>query len=171
MQQLSSIVGLLAAAFVFGTTVWFFFIQAPFLLARLGRERFVPIQMMATRVLGKTLVVGTLLMLGAALLAAATLAGGPPLSPFSPLVLSAAVALLGALVNDRVLIPRALKAGGRGHVEIRGHDKDASTAGFAADGVGAATATLHRLVVLFVVVMLAGVVPHLLILTSLLPTG
>ena len=109
MQQLSSIVGLLAAAFVFGTTVWFFFIQAPALLARLGRERFVPIQMMATRVLGKTLVVGTLLMLGAALLAAFTVPGGAPLSP---LVLSAAVALLGALVNERVVIPRALRAVG-----------------------------------------------------------
>ncbi len=168
MQQLSSIVGLLAAAFVFGATVWFFFIQAPALLARLGRERFVPIQMMATRVLGKTLVVGTLLMLGAALLAAFTAPSG---SPLSPLVLSAGVALLGALVNERLLIPRALKAGGRGHLEIRGHDKDASTAGFAADGVGSATATLHRLVVLFVVVMLAGVVPYLLILAALLPAS
>lgn len=157
MGALLSLVGLLSAALVVGATVWFFFIQAPVLLRRLGRERFVPVQMLATRALGKTLLVATGVMLAAAL--------GGSFGP-TPRVLSAAVALFGALVNERVLIPRALKAGGRGRKEVQGRDAEASTAGFAADGVGSATAALHRLVVLFVVVMLGGAVAHLQLLTT-----
>lgn len=163
MEPLLSVVGLLSAAFVFGTTGWFFFVQAPVLLRRLGRERFVPIQMMATKTLGKVLVAATALMLGTA----AARAGADGGFAGSALVWSAALALFGALVNERLLIPRALKAGGRGHVEVRGKDQEASTVGFAADGVGDATAVLHRLVVVFVVVMLSGVVWHLLLLAGL----
>ena len=152
MQSILSALDVLSAAFVVGTTVWFFFIQAPVLLRRMGRERFVPVQMMATRALAKALVVGTALML-----IAAAAGGGDTLS-----VRTAALALDGALVNERLVIPRALAAGGRGQVEVRGKNAEASTAGFVAEGVGTATATLHRLVVLFVVVMLGGAVPHLL---------
>lgn len=158
MQQIFNITGALSAAFVFGTTVWFFFIQAPALLKRMGRTKFVPVQMMATAVLVKALLVGTALMAAAAMASTGSVT--------SPLVLTALLAVFGALVNERVLIPGALAAGGRGHVQVRGKDKEASTATFAADGVGKETATLHRLVVLFVVVMLAGVVPHMLLLGS-----
>ncbi len=160
MNTFLTVAGLLSAAFVFGTTAWFFFVQAPVLLARLGRERFVPIQMMATKTLGKVLVAATALTLAAAAAGAGAGFAG------SPLVWSAALALFGALVNERVVITRALKAGGRGRVEVRGKDAEASTVGFAADGVGDATATMHRLVVLFVVVMLGGVVWHLLLLAK-----
>ncbi|MFT5432940.1 MAG: hypothetical protein ACI9OJ_003644 [Myxococcota bacterium] len=159
MQSATLTLDFLATAFVFGTTVWFFFIQAPVLLNKFGREKFVPIQMMLTRVLAPTLLVGTLVMLGAAVASSAD---------FSAPVITAAIAVLGAFVNAQFLIPRALRAGGRGHREIRGKDADASTVGFAADGVGEVTATLHRLVVLCVVVMLAGVVPHALLLAGVL---
>lgn len=160
MHQTAAIVDVLSMAFVFGATAWFFFLQAPLLLNKLGRERFVPIQMMATRLLAKALLVGTALMVAGAL------GGGAEVT--SPLVMTAGAALLGALVNERVIIPKALRAGGRGHREIRGKDEMASTTGFAADGVGEATSVLHRLVVLFVVIMLAGVVSHALLLTGVI---
>ena len=51
-------------------------------------------------------------------------------------------------------------AGGKGLRDARGKDDGASTAGFASEGVGAKTKTLHRTVVLFVVVMLGGLVAH-----------
>lgn len=158
MTPIATTIDMLATAFVFGTTVWFFFVQAPFMLKKMGREAFVPVQMMLTRLLGRVLVAGTAIMLVAALVATG--------EAVSALVVTAAVALFGALVNQRVLIPRALRAGGRGHREIRGRDADASTADFASKGVGQATARLHRMVVLFVVVMLAGVVPHALLMTG-----
>ncbi len=157
------LVGLMAAAFALGATVWFFFVQAPFLLRRLGRERFVPIQMLATRQYGRALVVATGVMLAAAVADALT-HGLALANLLTPLVGTAALATVAALVNARVLIPRAIKAGGRGYLDVRGHDSEASTASFAADGVGEATATMHRLVVLAVVTMLAGVVPHLILL-------
>lgn len=163
MQQIAITVDVLSTAFVFGATVWFFFLQAPLLLSKLGRERFIPIQMMATKLLARALLAGTALMLGAALVGAAAVD--------SLAVLTAALALLGALVNQRVLIPRALRAGGRGHRDIRDKDDEASAAAFAADGVGDATAVLHRLVVLFVVVMLGGAIPHALVLAGLLGGG
>ena len=160
MATLLTIIDTLAAAFVFGATVWFFFIQAPVLLSKIGRERFVPIQMNATKVLFKALVVTTAVMV------AANLAGGN--GPLSMAGGSALLALLGALINERFLVPKALKAGGRGYKAIKGKDVEADTAGFALDGVSADTATMHRLVVVFVVVMLAGVVPHLLMLTGVI---
>ncbi|MCO4763320.1 MAG: DUF4149 domain-containing protein, partial [Myxococcales bacterium] len=156
----TALIGLIAAAFALGATVWFFFVQAPFLLRKLGRERFVPIQMLATRQYGRALVVATGVMLVAAVVDA--LMAEPALTDLlGPVVGTAALATVAALFNAVVLIPRAIKAGGRGYRDIRGQDGEASTVGFVADGVGNATATMHRLVVLAVVTMLAGVVAHL----------
>ena len=142
---------LVAAALVFGATVWFFFIQSPVLLARMGREAFVPFQMRLTVVLFRTLTVALFVIAGATLL-------------HSPLVsaaaLSAAVALLGGLVNTYVVVPRALRAGGQTRKDIRGKDSEGSTASFASEGAGDGTKAMHRAVVLFVVVMLGGVIWH-----------
>lgn len=157
MQSIAVAIDLFAMAFVFGATAWFFFVQAPVLMHKLGREKFVPIQMMLTKALGRVLLGGTALMLAMAFINS---------GPTSGAVITAAIALFGALVNQSVLIPRALRAGGKGHRTIRGKDNEASTAGFASEGVGDATATLHRLVVLFVVVMLGGLVSHGLLLVG-----
>lgn len=45
LVQIARLIDLLALAFVVGSTSWFFFVQSPGLLARMGREAFVPLQM------------------------------------------------------------------------------------------------------------------------------
>jgi hypothetical protein len=125
----------------------------------MGRERFVPIQMFLTRTLAPVLAAGTGLILVAAWLSELTL---------SAAVWTAAIAFAGALVNQQNIIPRALRAGGQGHRDIRGLDEEGSTAGFVSVGVGNKTATMHRLVVAFIVFMRLGLVPHGLILAGVI---
>lgn len=157
LTNFATVVDLFASALIIGATSWFFFVQSPVLLARLGREKFVPIQMRLTVVLFKTLQVFLIVAVGAALVHR---------SLASPVVIAAAVGLFGGLVNAHVIVPRALRAGGRSRKEIEGQDADANALGFASEGAGDATRTFHRLVVLFVVIMLAGVGTHM---TLLLP--
>ena len=151
IQQIAQAVDQFALAFVFGATAWFFFVQSPVLLKKIGREKFVPIQMMLTVVLFRTLTVLLFVMLGAT-------------TVYSPLgsvtTIAAGVALMAGLINQFVVVPRALKAGGQSRREIKGKDSDVSTAGFASEGAGNRTQGLHRLVVLFVVIMLGGVIVH-----------
>jgi hypothetical protein len=117
----------------------------------MGRETFVPLQMRLTLVLFTVL---SLVLLAAL----AVTALYQPLA--SPAMATAALAFFGVVVNRFVLVPRALRAGGRTRREVKGKDHEASVTGFAADGVGTGTQLYHRLVVLFVVVMLGGVVSH-----------
>ena len=158
LSQVAKHVDLFASATIFGATVWFFFVQSPVMLKRAGRESFVPMQMKLTVVLFKTL--QTLL-----LLAATAAAIHSPLS--SAVVLTAGVGLLSGLINRHIIVPRALKAGGRSRKDIKGRDDEGSTASFASHGAGERTKTLHRLVVLFVAVMLGGVGAHLVTLVSI----
>jgi hypothetical protein len=148
---------LVTVAFVFGATVWFFFVQSPVLLKRLGRERFVPIQMKLTAVLFKVLSVALLVSLALT----AVHSAWP-----SAALWTALVAAIGGLINQFIVVPQALAAGGRSRKDIRGQDEEGSTTGFASEGAGNATRVLHRLVVLFVVVMLAGEIGHIVALTS-----
>jgi hypothetical protein len=152
LHATARVIDLLATSFAFGATAWFFFVQSPVLLKRLGREKFVPIQMGLTVVLFRTLTAATALVV-----LATALQGHPPQS--SPM-LTALVALAGSLINQLVVVPRALRAGGASRQDLKGKDRDASTAAFASEGAGNRTRLLHRLVVLFVVVMLAGLVLH-----------
>lgn len=151
IPQIARAIDLFALAFVFGATTWFFFVQSPVLLKRLGREKFVPIQMQLTVVLFRALSVLLLIMFVAA-------AGHSPFG--SATALAAGIALVAGLINQFVVVPRALKAGGQGRREIKGKDSEGSTASFASEGAGARTQWLHRLVVVFVVIMLGGVVVH-----------
>jgi len=144
-------VDLFAMAFVFGATVWFFFVQSPLLLARMGRDSFVPLQMRLTAALFQALAVALLVM------TAASVAHGRRADLAT---LGAGVALAGGLINRFLIVPRALRAGGQSRRDIAGKDHEGSTAGFASEGAGAKTKVLHRLVVLFVLVMLAGAVTH-----------
>lgn len=151
VPQIAQAIDLLAFSFVLGATAWFFFIQSPVLLKRMGRESFVPLQMRLTVVLFETLIVALLVMLGATLLH----------SPLASLGTgTAAVALLAGLINKFVVVPRALKAGGASRRDIKGKDDEGSTAGFASEGAGDKTKWMHRLVVVFVVMMLGGAVHH-----------
>ncbi len=158
-SNLARVVDLLAMSLVFGATAWFFFIQSPVFLRQVGREAFVPTQMRLTVVLFRTLTAALVVMAAAAAFHAG--------SPTSILVLSALLGLAASVVNQFVVVPRALRAGGRSRREIKGKNDEASTAGFASEGAGNETRALHRTVVLFVVVMLAGVIRHGVALVSL----
>ena len=57
LVQVAQILDVFASSFAFGATVWFFFVQSPVLLKRLGRETFVPIQMGLTVTLFQVLTV------------------------------------------------------------------------------------------------------------------
>ena len=149
--QIVRVIDLFALAFVFGATAWFFFVQSPVLLKKLGREQFVPIQMRLTIVLFKTLTLLLIVMFGASV-------GHSQLSSYT--TIAAGIALVAVLINKFVVLPRALKAGGQGRTDIKGKDSEGSTANFAAEGVGNRTKLLHRFVVLFVLIMLGGVVVH-----------
>jgi L-asparagine transporter-like permease len=149
--QIAIVVDLSASAFVFGANVWFFFVQSPVLLKKLGREQFVPIQMKLTIVLFKTLVVVLLVMFAASTLHS---------SLDSATTLAAGIALAAGLMNQFVVVPRALRAGGQSRAEIKSKDSEGSTFHFASKGVGERTQWLHRLVVMFVVIMLGGVAVH-----------
>ncbi len=151
LTQIARLIDLLALAFVVGATSWFFFVQSPTLLARMGREKFVPLQMRLTVVLFRALSVALFVIAGATVVHSAAL---------STAAASAAIALAGGLINKYVVVPRALKAGGRSRAEIKNKDDEASVGGFASEGAGNRTRLMHRLVVLFVVVMLGGAVVH-----------
>lgn len=151
IPQIARAIDFFATAFVFGATAWFFFVQSPVLLKMQGREKFVPIQMRLTVVLFRVLTALLLVMFAASVLHS-------PLG--SPTTLPAGIAVLAVLINQFIVVPRALKAGGQSRSEIKGKDGAGSTAHFASEGVGNQTQGLHRLVVLFVVLMLGGVVVH-----------
>ena len=68
LETAARMVDLLALAFVFGSTAWFFFVQSAVLLNKLGRERFVPLQMRLTRVLFATLTSALGVLVGASVL-------------------------------------------------------------------------------------------------------
>lgn len=152
-------VDVLMLAFAIGSTAWFFFVQSPVLVKRMGRDRFVPLQMSLAIVLFRSLSVTLAVMLGAALAHNA--------DPLSMPVLTAALGLAGALVNAVFVVPRALKAGGKSMKEAFTDEDKKSVARFAADGGGEASRVLHRAVVFFVVVMLAGLLPHAVSLVSI----
>ena len=146
------IADMLSLAYAFGATVWFFFVQSPVLVKRMGRDQFVPLQMSMVGPLFKSLSFALLIMLGA------TFAQGLAL-PSLP-VLTAVLAFTGALINAIYVIPRALKYGGKSRKEELEPEAQKSVARFASDGGGKASRLWHRLVVLFVVVMVTGLIPH-----------
>lgn len=151
-------IDLLALAYAFGSTVWFFFVQSPVLVKRMGRDRLVPFQMSMALVLFRSLSVALLVMAGAALVStrAAT----------STLVLSALLALVGAVVNSALVLPRALKTGGLSLKEAQTMEEQKSLGNFVSQGAGQASQFWHRAVVVFVMVMVGGLVAHAVALVS-----
>lgn len=151
MEQVAHFVDLLGFAFAFGATVWFFFLQSPSLVKAMGRDKFVPIQMRLTKLLFTALPLMLLVVL------AASVAGK---SLQSHATYTAAVALIAALINRFAVLPAAFRAAGPARAEARARPDGDSVAGFAVDGVGSGTKALHRLVVLFVLVMLVALLLH-----------
>ena len=143
---------ILTLAYAFGATLWFFFVQSPVLVRRMGRDNFVPLQMSMVGPLFKSLSLSLLVM------TAATLAQGFVF--FSAPVLTALIALAGALINTIHIIPRALKQGGKSRKEELDVEAQKSVTRFASEGGGKASQFWHRLVVLFVLIMFAGLIPH-----------
>ncbi len=141
----------LIASLAIGATVWFFFIQSPALIRSMGRDRFVPLQMRLTRLLFAVLMYATLAVLGLSLV----------LSPgVGPVLAGAVIAAAGALFSHFYVIPRALRAGGKGRAEARKAGDEGSVAQFAVEGSGPSSKFWHQLVVVFVVVILGGLVVH-----------
>lgn len=158
LQSTAQILDLLLSSFVLGATVWFFFVQSPALIKWMGRDKFVPIQMRLTKILFKTLS----FTLGAVVLLS-LLYGGLNLTHGLIAIL---IAYAGTLFNTYYVIPRALKAGGKGRSEEKDQSNDKSVGTFASEGSGPSAKFWHRMVVLFVVVMLAGLIPHMITLLA-----
>ncbi|MDQ3264385.1 MAG: DUF4149 domain-containing protein [Myxococcota bacterium] len=158
ITTIARIIDLLALAYALGSTAWFFFVQAPVLVKRMGRDRVVPLLMSLAPVLFRSLSVALLVMAGAALVSthAAT----------STLVLTALIALVGAVVNSAVVLPRALKTGGPSLKEGQTVEDQRSLGNFVSQGAGQASQFWHRAVVVFVLVMVGGLVPHAVALVS-----
>ncbi|MFT4735017.1 MAG: hypothetical protein ACJA0X_002546 [Cyclobacteriaceae bacterium] len=150
-MTLTSAINIPIAAFVFGATIWFFFFQSPYLLKKIGRDAFVPIQMQLT-----VLLFNVLLILTTALFINTIVHNKINSNVF----ISAGIVLLGTAINKFFIIPKALRAGGSGLKEVKGENNKGTVANFASLGVGSKTKVLHRLVVVFVVVMLAGTIWH-----------
>lgn len=144
-------IDMLTTSIVLGATVWFFLIQSPALMKSLGRERFVPLQMRLAALFFTSVTALLVVMLAATVLRAGPVVAWP--------TITAAVALAAVAINKLVILPRALRAGGKS-IRQDDHQAPANEADFVSEGAGSSTKTLHRLVVLFVVTMLAGLVAH-----------
>ena len=145
-------VDMFAMSLVLGATAWFFFVQSPVLIKSMGRERFVPMQMRLAVVFFNVATIAIAIMLVGAALQTGSLLAWP--------TVTAAFALVAVSINKLVVLPMALKAGGRSRGKREGHQQDAHAADFVSEGAGSSTKVLHRLVVLFVVLMVGGLVAH-----------
>jgi hypothetical protein len=152
VQTAALYVDLLATSIVVGATVWFFFIQSPVLYAAMVREEFVPIQMRLSRVLFTTLFAAAGVILVSAVVRSSEI--------ISPATLTAAGAFAAVAINKFVVFPMALRAGGE---SIRRGDATGETGTsveFVAQGAGRSATRLHRVVVVFVLLMAGGLVAH-----------
>jgi hypothetical protein len=145
---------LFLTGFTVGTTVWFFFIQSPMLFNLMGREKFVPIMMQMTRLWVQTMFLST----SALLVVSFVLKQNFRESLQFYFVLAGWVAIL---INRYVVVPKALKAGASSHQERKG-DSSKDVKSFVVEGGSKTeTKTLHQTVVVFVLVMAAALVAHL----------
>lgn len=147
MNTLAAAVETLTAAIALGSIVWFFFVQTPVLLRRMGRDRFVPLQLSLAPPLFKTTLVLMTLTVASAWAAGA----------HESLLISGA-AWLVSLGLVLVVVPRAVRAGGASLSESLEGGAQRSVTRFTADGGGEATKVWHRVLGLasVLVVLLLG---------------
>jgi hypothetical protein len=152
MTLLSTLDAALAGGIVL-VTVWFFFLQSPFLFKRLGRAKFVPIMMQMTRLFFDVQVGFNFLLV---LLSAANT------GITSSQTLAAMAAAVAVLFNWGVVVPRALAAG-KASAKDRNENPDSHSAtDFAIEG-GSKTKTkgLHQTVVAVVFANVGAIALHL----------
>ena len=132
-------------------TVWFFFVQSPFLSNRLGREKFVPIMMQLMQLYFKFIVALHGIIVALSILRS----GGQH---------TAIAAGLANAFNLIVIVPRALERGRKSMRERSGTDNSSSVKDFAIEG-GSKTETkvMHQLVVLFVLIDTGALAAHILL--------
>ena len=148
-----TLLDILLSGSILSLTVYFFFVQSPFLFGRLGRAKFVPIMMQMTQLFFNVQVV-----LGVALvvLSYARVQLGIH-------TVGAVLALAATTVNRFVVVPRALAAG-RASAKERAENPDSHSAtDFAVQGGSKTqTKTLHQTVVAVVFANVGFVAFHLL---------
>lgn len=151
--DLARLLDLLAVTYVIGATFWVFFVQSPQLMAWMGRDNFVPVQMRLTKLLFTSLI-GVLAVMLAASAWHSALA--------SCAVVSVAIALAAVLANRLALLPRAMRAGGQRRKETFGKDIKAvsGTAEFLTEGLGGNSKFWHVSIVALVAVMLGASLVH-----------
>eukprot|EP00164_Ancoracysta_twista_P003090 GFYU01004124.1.p1 GENE.GFYU01004124.1~~GFYU01004124.1.p1 ORF type:complete len:160 (+),score=19.46 GFYU01004124.1:130-609(+) len=143
------------SATVIGITVWFFFIQGPFLVQVLGREKFIPIMMKTTKVYFNWV------PLFASLTAVLAFVHSEVAS--TSFQAAVAAALFGWF-GSCVIVPRALSAAARSLSSSDRHadDQAGRLSDIAKDGGGSeGTRLWHQAVVLFVVGMNGSMLLHL----------
>ena len=161
-------VDLLMTGFAAGTTVFFFFIQSPLLIKRLGREKFVPLMMALTRMFFQVMFPTVTTIALASVLINQKLQSSASSAPAS--LALALTAWLAVAINRFLFVPMALKAGARSHQERKG-DNGKDLADFAVRGGSkSSTKALHQTVVVFVLIMTAALVAHLGVTVSSLTT-
>ena len=145
-------IDIFAMSLAVGATAWFFFIQSPILYKAMVREQFVPVQMRLSGALFTTLLVTLVAVVAAAVVHT---------SSFTSLsTLTAAVGLVAIAVNKFVIFPRALRAGNASNQLHESHGETGTPSEFVSDGAGETATRMHRVVVLFVLVMVAALVAH-----------
>ncbi len=152
LQQPLQLLDIVLAGSAIGATVWFFFIQSPVLINFMGRDRFVPVQMRLTKVLFATLSVVTLIIVGLSVLLVGL--------RFGAVLGGAVLAAVAALASHFYVVPRALRAGGKGRLEAKKAGDEGSVADFAVEGSGPSAKFWHQTVVAMVVVILVGLLVH-----------
>lgn len=133
-------------------TIWFFFVQSPFLFSRMGRQKFVPIMMQITQLYFKFVLALNVLVFLVSLYVHGTI------------VITSLVALVATLINFFVIVPKALQKGRQSMRERVGTDDTSDVKDFAIEGGSKTeTKTMHQLVVLFVLIMVGALISHMLL--------
>jgi hypothetical protein len=149
--ELPLLLDLAVSAGIIFITVWFFFVQSPFLFQRLGRQKFVPIMMQITQLYFKTII-----LLNIAVFSLSFVQQGE--------TTAAAVALVATSVNHFVIVPKALAKGRKSMKERVNTDNSSNVKDFVIEGGSTTeTKTMHQMVVLFVLVDVGALVAHLLL--------
>lgn len=152
IQNIALIIDIVAMSLVLGATAWFFFIQSPVLYKLMVRERFVPVQMHLSKVLFTTLFITLAILIIAAAVQTSSLVSLSTLTAF--------FAFLAAGINKFLVFPTALRAGGESHKLQEDHGETGTPSEFVSEGAGRSATRMHRIVVLFVLLMVASLISH-----------
>lgn len=150
-MELAPLVDIAISAGIVFVTVWFFFVQSPFLFNRLGRQKFVPIMMQITQLYFKFIMALNVASFVVSLYYTKTV------------VMTSVLALAATCLNYLVIVPKALQKGRQSMRERVGTDNTSDIKDFVVEGGSKTeTKTMHQMVVVFVLVMVGAHVVHML---------